>query len=482
MKKLSLFLICILCVSLSFGQQKGFDLTVRFKQPVADSALLLGRYYAKSSITLKFGNLKKQADGSYHLKVDTAFTGGIYWVVFNNGRKMVDFLLDNGYNMEVLIDTNNIIDGTTFKGSEDNDLMNEYRKDDLKFRAEVDKTKEALAKAKTKSDSTKINKKLEDFRKVLYEKSNGMAAQHPNGMFALIIHALSKPVVPEGPHYLEDGKTVDSFFNYRYTKAHFWDQFEVWDNRLAFTPMYDEKLKDYFDHYVYPIPDSMQYEADILLALSRPAKDMFKYTLHWLANYARTKKVMGADETFVYLVDKYYAKGDAFWLDSASLSTNYLIPAEDMSYTKLGKVGQELALFDAYTYSPRNLHSVAADYIILVFWEPSCGHCQKEIPAIDSVYKALHLEQKNVVIYSVPQDKSLESIHKMIDQLDVHHSPWTHNVNFNGVRLSKLYAFQSNPAIFILDKDKKIIAKQINHEGIEKIINHDIEMKSKQKK
>lgn len=486
LRKISLFIIALLLGWSVQAQEKGFDLTVRFKQPIKESSLIIGRYYAKTSITLKFGDLQKQADGSFHLKIDTAFTGGIYWILYDDNKKMVDFVLDNGYQMEVLIDTTDLFTGSQYsgpekKGAQDNNLLQQYRVDDREFRTEAEHTKEQLAQAKNKSDSTKILDKLEEKREDLYKKNKQRVEQNPNGMFALVIKALSKPTPPEGPHYKEDGKTIDSFYNYRYIKAHFWDDFEVWDNRLAFMPIYDEKLKDYFDNYVYPIPDSMEYEADILLSLSRPASDMFRYTLHWLGNYSRTKKVMGAEEVFVYLVEKYYAKGDAYWLDSASLSTNYLIPAEDMSYTKLGKVGQDLELFDAYTYEPRNLHSVQAEYTILVFWDPECGTCKKEIPAIDSLYKALNWKDKNIAIYSVPQDKSLENIHKKIEDLGVKHSPWTHNVNFNGVRLSKLYSFNSNPSIFVLDKDKKIIGKKINHTALEKVINHDIEEKKKGK-
>lgn len=472
--------LLILHITIFSQAQKGYNVTVKFKQPIKDSTLIMGRYYCTISNTLAFDTAVRQKDGSYHFSGGEEFTGGIYWILFENKSRKVDFLLDNGYKFEMLVDTTSLLKGTVFKGSKDNELMQQYHVEDIEFRKKAETATAKLEKAKTKSDSTKIYEEVNSIHNQLVDKYRKVADENKGSMFALVMDALSKPSPPEGPHYKEDGKTVDSFFNYRYIKKHFWDRFEVGDNRLAFTPFYEEKLKDYFDNYVYPIPDSVQFEADVLLALSDPAPDMFKYTLHWLANYTRTKKVMGMDESFVYLVNNYYAKGAAFWItDSAVLKKNYLDPAEELSYTKLGKVGQDLALHDAYTQMPRNLLSVKADYTILVFWEPSCHHCQIEVPAIDSVYNALHLDQKNVVIYSVPQDKSLESIHKMIDKLGVKKSYWLHNINITGVRSDKLYAFSKNPAVFILDKDKKIIGKQINHESIGKVIDHDLELKSK---
>eukprot|EP01030_Chromulinospumella_sphaerica_P014279 gene14279-14072_t len=47
---------------------------------------------------------------------------------------------------------------------------------------------------------------------------------------------------------------------------------------------------------------------------------MFHYTLWWITRYVENSKVMGMDEVFVYLVENYYMKGDAFWLKSDELS------------------------------------------------------------------------------------------------------------------------------------------------------------------
>lgn len=480
MKKLYVFLISLFFLYPATAQQFGYDIEVKFKQPIQDETLLLGRYYCKVTNTLRFDSATRRSDGSYHFKSTDSFTGGIYWVLFNNNSQKVDFLLDNGSRFKILIDTTDLVRKSVFTGSKDNELMQQYHIDDLAFREMNNQALKDLEKAKTKADSSKVQERMIAARRELKEKYSALADAHEGSIFSLIIKALERPDPGPGPHYREDGKTIDSFYTYHYIKNHYWDNFPVWDNRLAFTPFYEEKLKDYFENFVYPVPDSLQKEADILLALSREAPDVFKYTLHWLAHHTRTKPIMGADESFVYLVENYYAKGDAFWLDTATLRKNYLEPAEDLSYTKLGKVGQDLTLHDAYTYTQRNLHSVDADYIILFFWEPDCGFCKKEIPALDSVYQALNLEKENVVIYSVPHDKSLENIHKAIDQLKIKKPYWLHNINMAGIRYDKLYALKARPTMFLLDKDKRILGKSINHAALEQLIKRDKEMKKSQ--
>lgn len=481
MKKILLFIILIAAV-ISAQAQEGFKVKVKFKQPIAEQSLLMGRYFGKAANRLRYDTAYVAKDGSFEFKKTEAIFGGVYFFIFNNNSKSLDFLLDNGYDMEVIIDTLNLIEGTQFKNSKDNELMQAFHIRDMEFRKKNEVAKKQLGMSKSKADSSKVFDDMTQARDVLTKKNRKSAMENPNTLYALVVNALDRPTPPEGKHYKADGKTIDSFYNYRYMKDNFWDKFDLMDDRLAYTPIYEDKLSDYFENYVYPIPDSVQYEADILLAMTRSAPDMFKYTLHWLANYSRTKKVMGMDETFVYLVDKYYANGDATWLDSTQLHKNYLEPAEDLSYTKLGKVGMDLPLFDAYTQMPRNLYSVNADYIIMVFWEPHCGHCQEEIPRIDSVYKALNLKEKNVIIYSIPQDKSLEPIHQMIEKLKVKNEAWLHNIVLNPVNYKAYYGVKMSPTMVILDKDKKIIGKQINYAGIESIINHDIAVKAKNNK
>src|SRR5690606_18936423 len=139
-------------------------------------------------------------------------------------------------------------------------------------------------------------------------------------LLSSLMQTLIVPEAPPGPHYLDDGKTIDSNFAYHFYKDHYWDNFDFSDNRLMFAPIYESRLNEYFNRLVLQIPDTVNAEADSILAKARQGKEIFKYTLYWLAHNAETSKVMGMDEVFVHLVENYYMKGDAYWLDSAGLA------------------------------------------------------------------------------------------------------------------------------------------------------------------
>jgi len=71
---------------------------------------------------------------------------------------------------------------------------------------------------------------------------------------------------------------------------------------------------------VVPVPDSVTKECDSLLRVTEGHDEMFKYTLWYLTRWTETSKIMGLDEAFVYLVENYYMRGKATWIDSAQLA------------------------------------------------------------------------------------------------------------------------------------------------------------------
>jgi thiol-disulfide isomerase/thioredoxin len=116
-----------------------------------------------------------------------------------------------------------------------------------------------------------------------------------------------------------------------------------------------------------------------------------------------------------------------------------------------------------------HLYSVNADFIILVFWDVDCGHCQKEIPKLIKLYNELKLDKKDVKVYSVytlhEGDKYLKYIadNGLKDWINVYDGAHINNVTVK-------YDVYSTPVIYILDKNKKIKAKRIGVEQIKDII------------
>jgi peroxiredoxin len=294
---------------------------------------------------------------------------------------------------------------------------------------------------------------------------------------ANIFNALETPVIPEGKHYLPDG-TIDSAFGYHYYKEHYWDKFNFKDERLIHTPIFDGKLEEYFNKLVVPYEDSMIKESDWLLAQIPKRTELFKYALFWLTYNAQTSKIMGMDGVFVYLVENYFMKGDAFWLDADGLK-KYVDEAARKAPNLVGSPAPEIALQDTSGKTYR-LSDVKAKYTLLVFWEPTCGHCMTEVPKIDSVYRKV-LKQKGVKIVGVRSDDPVETWQEFIKKHDL--KDWLHLYDKdNTSNFRFLYDIRTTPNVYLLDENKIIIGKRLDHSNIATVIEMNEHKKSSTKK
>jgi thiol-disulfide isomerase/thioredoxin len=277
---------------------------------------------------------------------------------------------------------------------------------------------------------------------------------------------LDVPQVPPGEHLLADG-TKDSLFAYNYYKDHYWDGFNFKDDRLMNTPIYDQKLEEYMNKVVFPVEDSVIKESDKLLAATKGQPELFKYSLWWLTRNAETSKIMGMDRVFVYLVENYFMKGDAYWLDNDALG-KYYDRAAKISPNLIGRVGAEIKMIGTDD-KEHSLSDIKSKYTVVVFWDPTCGHCQKEIPALDSLYNA-ELKQKGVTIYAVRTEGDEKlwidfiAMNKLGDWINVYDPE--HKSNYRS-----MYDVYSTPVIYLLDEKKIIRGKRLDHTNIMDVIN-----------
>ncbi len=453
---------------------------IRLKIPDAnDTMVYLLHYYGKGRPTIfkldsawfdKSGNAEFKSD-------DDAFVGGIYIMLLSNRSADFEFLLNKGDDMSITLTKSKLPDGVKFKNSPENERFEEYIGFLKDYAAGQEKLKKELEKATTAADTTDIRnrsmaqaKKLTNYRRE-YMKKN------PGTLLAGIFGAMEVPEIPEGTHYLEDGKTKDSTYAYRYYKSHFWDGFNFQDDRMIYTPLYDQKLEEYFGKLVLPFPDSVEHEADIILRKAKGTKDVFHYSLWWLTRYVENSKVMGMDEAFVYLVENYYMKGDAFWLKNDELS-KYIDRAQKIAPNVIGNLAPEVKLPNVVTKKEESLLGMKAKYTLVVFYSPTCGHCQHELPELDSVYQEV-LKAKGVKVFTVATEGEEKAITDFIKKNKLEGWTNTWNPDHTSDYHSK-YDVYSTPTIYLLDEKKIIRGKRLDHSNLGGLIDM-LERKAKDK-
>jgi len=479
MKRLSLIATMFLAsISSQVFAKDGYHIVLKMPG-VKDSMVFLAHYYGKNRPTIfKTDSARFDKNGTATFNsTSNEFTGGIYILYLSDLQTNFEVLLNKGDDITIIAPKDNIPDGIQYKNSPENARFAEYVKYLKDYSGNEEKLKKELEKAKDADDTAAVRKKAVAASKELNKYRRDYVKQYPGSLLATIFNAIETPQVPEGDHFLEDGKTKDSTFAYRYYKSHFWDGFDFRDDRLIYTPIYDARLEEYFSKLVLPWTDSVEKEADVLLKKTKGTKDMFHYTLWWITRYVENSKVMGMDEVFVYLVENYYMKGDAFWLKSDELS-KYIDRAQKIAPNVIGNVAPALKMPNVNTQKMEDMNSLKAKYTLVLFYSPTCGHCQHEMPSIDSLYKEV-LKEKGVKIYTVATEGDQKAITDFIKKYNM--GEWVNTWDSDHTSdYHNKYDVYSTPTIYLLDEKKIIKGKRLDHNNIAGLIDM-IEKKEKDK-
>lgn len=447
----------------------GYRIQLKFKD-IKDSSFFLAHYFAKPLPTIyKSDSGKLDKTGFSVLKSDKKITGGMYLIMLSDRKTYFEFLLNNGDDIIINIENSKELPskGLSIKNSSENDAFFKYEEFVRTVGEEHQTLMAQLEAAKNSVDSATIKEKMSGKMKSLISYRNDFVSKSPNSLLAKIFKGLELPKIPEGKHYLADG-SEDKDYAYVYYKAHYWDNFDLKDGRLINTPLYDARITEYFEKLVIPMTDSVIKEADWLLAQTRGSGDLFNYTLSWLANFSQDSKVMGMDKVYVHLVDQYYAKGEASWL-SNDLLQKHLDHAKELRPTLIGNVGYDISMKDTSGKKDITVSSIKSKYKLLVMWDPTCGHCMKEIPALDSVYKAENLKAKGVKVIGICTENVEQAWKDFIKKHNL--GDWTHLYDpEHKSNYKMMYNARVNPTIYLLDAKGIIVGKSIDHSNVAKLI------------
>ncbi|HIB78439.1 MAG TPA: DUF5106 domain-containing protein, partial [Flavobacteriales bacterium] len=255
--------------------------------------------------------------------------GGIYLVVLPPKNNYFEMIISDDQHFSMNTTIQNLVADMTVEGSDENQVFYEYlvKLGDIKTQSDdIDEEVKSIKGDKKKSELDKKNQQkidgLNAQKKTLQEDVNdyrmNIMEQYPSFFYTAVLKAMKDPDIPEAPTD-EKGNPLDSLFDFKYYKQHFFDGVDFSDERLLRTPLIHNKLNQYLKQLVAPIPDSINTACDYMLKETRADNEVFKYTLIHLLNKYANSKIMGMDAVYVYLVDNYYAKGDAPWVDSVAV-------------------------------------------------------------------------------------------------------------------------------------------------------------------
>ncbi len=470
-QKLRAILLVFAMVSFStFAMAQGYEIQVTLK-PFSNQYVYLGYHYGK--IKALADSVKLDANSKGVFKGKEKLPGGIYFLVSPQKQIMLELLIDRDQQFSVSADSALLPQSIVYNGTAENSAFQQYSIMASRNGQVVNQLQQSLRSGLPAKDSIAAVEKIRGINERMQHYRDSITKKDPTSFLTMLFKAMKEPVVPPAPK-LPNGKT-DSSFGYRYFKSHYWDGVEFDDERLVRTPFFEPKVERYFRDLVVPQSDSIIKEVDNMLLPARATPEMFKFLLVKFVQQYINPEYMGQDAVFVHLFEKYINTGKAPFF-----TKQYREFVDKRAYSLMANlIGQPAADLDMVDSAGKRmkLYDVKAPYTVVVFWDPTCGHCKEVVPKVDSIYKAKWKAQ-GVKVYGVKVDGPADEWKKFIaqyelkDWLHVYQLPSTEEAISAAGRpgFRQLYDVYQTPIIYLLDKDKRIVAKKLSYLQVDDVL------------
>jgi thiol-disulfide isomerase/thioredoxin len=177
-------------------------------------------------------------------------------------------------------------------------------------------------------------------------------------------------------------------------------------------------------------------------------------------NHFRESEVMGHGAVMVKLADDIYLSGKADWT-TKEWRDNLRKEVDLIRPNLIGVKGHDLVM-DSFTGIFVSLYDIKKDFTILYFWEPDCGHCQEATPKLKAFYDKARNEGIEIFAVCTQSDKAKWEKYIRDNSLN-----WINGWDPRRVtNFDYYYNVQSTPTIYVLDRNKVIIAKKLPIESL----------------
>ncbi len=370
-------------------------------------------------------------DGSFELQLDATVTPGMYKIVYAIPKDEYSFdVIYNGKeDIELTFDSEK---GISYQQSVENKLMTSYSSSMTKisqsignfYRQQSTDTSALMAIFKTQRET---QKSFEDAAK---------------GTIALEFIKANRPYIP---NQFEDIKTYIGNL-----EAHFFDNVDFNNKTLQSSSFLSDRMYNYVLGMTASgddILDSYKKNIDTFYLAMKDAPLTIKSSL--LLQLWEKMLDMEQESVANYISDTYL-------IDIAkSLNDQVLVNGLlQLKKTSLHSKAPDFSLDG--TDNGKKLSSLnESEYYVVVFWSSECSHCLHEIPILESYIETLPKGHIQVVAVGLEDDdknwsKKIKDFPDFIHVLGL--GKWDNKIGDD-------YNVTATPTYFVLDKDKRIIAK-----------------------
>ena len=257
-------------------------------------------------------------------------------------------------------------------------------------------------------------KKIDSIKKELYDYQESMVSKNKKSFLNTYIK------------FIEKSPTTNYF-----------DELPLCDTRILNSRLLKNKLDDYFDNYMSEQkPDVICQNIDDLISKTNDCHKIRDYILWYL--YSR---YFNNDLIYIHLTDNYFSKFEISNL-TENIKNEIVKRADILRNITIGSLSPTFTYIDN-DGNKISLEEFNSKYIVLFFYKPDCQKCIKDKRILEEIKKTQ--KELTLLYIDISEDNYSNVSQDIINQYDI----------------------TTTPTIYVLDKDKRIIAKNIKAEQIE---------------
>ncbi|WP_101690898.1 TlpA family protein disulfide reductase [Dysgonomonas massiliensis] len=460
-KELIITIIIALSYLVSIGlysqsEDKKFRMEVEM-QGFENKIIYFVNYYQGNNYKLDSCVLSPKGKGVF--EIDASKVPGGQYLLYAKPDFQIEMLIDDGQN-NLKVKVPRDVARSTIEGSLDTQGYWSYLNQLKSFEVKRDVLNAKLETVKNKSQQVKIQTEIDKLGEDIDKYTQRVIEDNKDSFLSAYLRGTTPLEIPAELK----GAEVPIAEVRKYVREHYLDNLDLTDPRLQSTNYFYSLIDSYINNWVEQDWTAIPGAYSELVAKSKNNKKAFEPLLSAFLNRSLSSQVMGMENVWARLAEDYiFGKDiDMTEADIKQLETKY----EQIKLNRIGMVAQDLAM-RTIDGDSLNLSDIDAEYIILEFYNPTCGYCREDLTYLAKEfyprYKdngvrvvAFNLGDTGDVWTKFIEDCGMNEFYNCIDP-EYKSEYW---IKYNTTRV---------PTNYILNKDKKIIGKSINKSNLEKL-------------
>jgi len=387
-------------------------------------------------------------DGAFEFKIDEKETSGIYRAYYQIENNLYVEFIYNKEEVDFTFNPENPAESILFNRSEENSIYQNYHRSISQKQKVIDSIQALYFNSSETTEDRRLESSYQEAVKLLQSEQERFDNK-TRGMMANNIIRASEQHNPDMPIKNPEDYMLE-------IKTHFFDSMDIKDTVLSHSSFINDRLRDYVFYLNQgsneemrnilqqeAIDNAVKWIGEEYDILAKFEETLLREYLHF-QNAPMVSSVM---EDHYKKLPEPYQDPQLMSKVAAELKTAIGVRAPDFSWEA---EGQKNHLYDLE----------GTDYYIVLFFSSGCPHCQIEVPKFHDFIAGI----ENIKVVTVGLEDEVESWENMTK--DYPEFINVRDLDKWSSQKVKDYGVSAIPSYFVLDSDKRILAKPEDFEEL----------------